>query len=51
MEQMPKYNFEDINGFSAFLRENGTTAEDIQIEIKKILFTSPQKGSWNISQT
>ena len=44
MEQSPKYNFEDIDGFSAFLREDGTTAEDIQIEIRNSVNIVP-KGS------
>ena len=50
MEQSPKYNFEDIDGFSAFLREDGTTAEDIQIEIRNSVNIVP-KGSWNVPQT
>ena len=37
MEQSPKYN-----GFSAFLREDGTTAEDIQIEIRNSVNIAPK---------
>ena len=41
-EQSPKYNFEDIYGFSAFLREDGTTAQDILIEIRNSVHIAPK---------
>ena len=42
IELLPKYNFEDINGFSALLHADDNTAEDVQIEITNSVVTAPK---------
>ena len=42
MEQSPRYNFQDINGFSAFLREDGSNKNDIQIEDHNLVNIAPK---------
>ena len=42
MEQSPRYNFQDINGFCAFLREDGSNENDIQIEDRNLVNIAPK---------
>ena len=41
LENSPKYNFEDINNFSAFMRQDGTSAEDILQQIRDSVQIAP----------
>ena len=41
MEKSPKYNFEDITNFKAFLREDGTTPEDLRMQILRSVEVAP----------
>ena len=41
MEKSPKYNFEDIINFRSFLREDGTTPEDLRMQILRSVEVAP----------
>ena len=41
MEKSPKYNFDDLTNFKAFLREDGTTAEDLKNQIQRSVEVAP----------
>ena len=41
MEKSPKYNFEDLTNFKAFLREDGTTAEELRNQILRSVEVAP----------
>ena len=41
MEKSPKYNFEDITNFKAFLSEDGTTPEDLRMQILRSVEVAP----------
>ena len=41
MEKSPKYNFEDLTNFKALLREDGTTPEDLKMQILRSVEVAP----------
>ena len=41
MENSPKYNFEDLTNFKALLREDGTTPEDLKMQILRSVEVAP----------
>ena len=41
MERSPKYNFEDLINFKAFLREDGTTPGELREQIQRSVEVAP----------
>ena len=41
MEKSPKYNFDDLTNFRAFLREDGTTPEELRNQIQRSVEVAP----------
>ena len=41
MEKSPKYNFDDLTNFKAFLREDGTTPEELRNQIQRSVEVAP----------
>ena len=41
MEKSPKYNFENLTNFKSLLREDGTTPEDLRMQILRSVEAAP----------